>query len=210
MDHKEETVRVFCDECVWIRSIRDHFELLYESGEQRKKLLSEISNGFFSDLNIILLEYILLQKAKLTDPASSGKGKDNLSTNYVVSLEWPLDIEQTLSSINERINRFREKIIDARRKLLAHSDLKSHLERIEYGEFTVDDEKEFWIALKEFANTAHMATFGEPFEIESTQVDGDAHTLVHALKEAIDYGDIAESDPGFLLKRSGKCRYEDA
>ena len=209
MNHKEKVVKLFCKECIRVCGIREHFSVLYESGDTRKELLSEISKGFFSDLNIILQEYILLQKSKLTDPAESGKNK-NLTTNYIVSLDWPKEIQQKLDAANAKIGKFREKIVDARRKLLAHSDLESHLERTQYGSFTVEDENGFWTALQEFVNTAHMAVFDEPCEIEVPLVDGDAFTLVQALKEAVDYSDTVNSEPGFLLSRTGKQRYEDA
>jgi len=49
-------------------------------------------------------------------------GKDNLTTNYIVQLDWPDSVKQTLAAKNAELMAFRLKIQDARRKLVAHAD----------------------------------------------------------------------------------------
>ena len=56
MDHRQETVTAFCEECVWARAVRTHFAELFESGSVRHRLLAEIAKTIFQDLNVVLLE----------------------------------------------------------------------------------------------------------------------------------------------------------
>ena len=105
---------------------------------------------------------------------------------------------------------FRSKIIDARRKLIAHLDLNARLGLSGLGEFSENDEAAFWSDLQAFVNAAHSEAVGGPFEINATMPDGDVENLVHSLKEAVDYSDIIESDPGFLRTRAYAMRYKDA
>lgn len=86
-------VKAFCEECVWLRFIRTHFASLFEGNDRRGKLLHEVAGTFFHDMNLILAEYILLQQCKLTDPASSGGEKENLTTNFLLQLNWSSETE---------------------------------------------------------------------------------------------------------------------
>lgn len=210
MTDRRAVVKAFCEECVWARSIRTHFAALFEFNEPRRKLLAEVANIFFHDLNLMLIDYILLQQCKLTDPASSGKDKDNLTTNYILELEWSSQTRRILSAKNAELMEFRGKIVDARRKLIAHLDLSARLQPLGLGEFSESEETRFWSALQEFVNAAHSEAIGGPYEIDAAMVDGDVQSLIHCLKEGLDYSDAVESEPGFLLGRINKRRYKDA
>ena len=207
MDHRQKAVKAFCEECVWARAMRTHFSQLFESGEQLGRLLSEVANTFFHDLNIVLLEYVILQQCKLTDPASSGKDKDNLTSNYIVGLDWSDETRLALTTANAELMVFRPKIDDARRKLIVHSDLRARLELLSLGSFTEMQEQAFWAALQEFINIAHGEAFGGPFPLDASMPDGDALSLVHSLREAVDYDDLVKSEDGFLTRRIDKMRY---
>jgi hypothetical protein len=207
MDQRQQIVTAFCEECVWARSVRTHFKELFESGEARHQLLAETAKTFFQDLNLILHEYVLLQQCKLTDPASSGKDKINLSTNHILSLGWNPETEKSLRAANDKLSAFRQKIVEARRTLVAHSDLRSRLQPLALGGFTEAEEHDFWCALQCFANAAHMEAAGGPFEIDATMPEGDAVSLVHRLADAVDYDDLVESDAQLLTHRLDRKRY---
>ena len=61
------------------------FKYLYYGSEIRIDLLNEIAKHFFGELFYILLERLVLNVSKLTDPIGEGKRK-NLSLNYVHEL----------------------------------------------------------------------------------------------------------------------------
>lgn len=213
MDQKTELqnkiVTAFCDECLWVRSIRTHFEVLFESGEKRHELLAEVAKTFFSDLNLILIDYLLLQQCKLTDPALSGKDKVNLTSNYILTLNWSHEIKILLNEANDHLMCYRRKIIDARRKVLAHIDLKTRLNLVDLGAFTEAEENSFWCELQNFVNTAHNEVIGGPFEINAAMPDGDAVSLVRGLINAVDYNDMVNQEPDFFIKRFQQQRYRN-
>ena len=208
MDRRAAVV-AFCEECVWARAVRTHFEQLFELGETRHRLLAETAKGFFHDLNLILIEYVLLQQCKLTDPASSGGDKDNLTSNFLLGLGWSAETERVLEGSNERLMAFRAKVVNARRKLVAHLDVGARLQPLSLGAFTQDEERDFWSALQEFANAAHAEAVGGPFEIDAVMPEGDVGSLLHRLGEAADYDDLAAADPNFLTHRLATKRYRN-
>lgn len=208
--HRKDVIEKFCAACVWARTVRSHFSALFEFNQRRLELLEEVAAFFFHDLNKVLVEYILLQLCKLTEPASSGVGKENLTTNYVLELEWSVETLAALKSKNKELQAFRSKIEDARRKLIAHSDLKMHLENTGLGGFSESDELAFWRALQAFVDLAHSEAIDGPFPIDATMQGGDVLSLIHALKDGVDYESVVAEEKGFLLSRVGKRRYEDA
>jgi hypothetical protein len=210
MSDRRAAIEAFCEECVWARAIRKHFADLFEVNEERRELLSEVAHTFFHDLNLLLIEYILLQICKLTDPASSGKEKTNLTTNYILELDWTSETRKILREKNADLMRLREKILEARRKLIAHLDLRARLQTVGLGEFSESEEAEFWEALQAFVNAAHSEAIEGPYEIDATMPDGDVANLIHSLKEAVDYSYLVQNEEGFLLRRVNEMRYKDA
>jgi hypothetical protein len=211
--HRKEVIEKFCEACVWARTVRSHFSALFEFNQRRLELLEEVAAFLFHDLNIILIEYILLQLCKLTDPESTKVGKDrldNLTTNYIMTLEWSPETLNALKIKNNGLMAFRSKIVDARRKLIAHSDLRMHLESIGLGSFSESDELAFWKMLQEFVDLAHSEAIDGPFPIDVTMQGGDVLSLIHVLKDGVDYNAAVAEEQGFLLNRVGKRRYEDA
>lgn len=207
MNDRRLAVETFRDECVWARSIRVHFAELFESGHGRSALLGEVANTFFHDLNLLLVEYILLQQCKLTDPASSGVGKTNLTTNYLLTMDWAPATRLELERLNQQLLAYRAKVVDARRKLIAHLDLKTKLQTVGLGEVAESDEAAFWEHLQAFVNAAHDEAVGGPYEILCAMPDGDVLSLVHRLADAVDYDDLMKESPDLLVARSEKRRY---
>jgi hypothetical protein len=203
-------VLAFCDECVWLYSLRKHFTNLFESGERRQRLLAEVAETFFHDLNLVMIDYLLLQQCKLTDPASSGADKENLTTNYILGLNWTEGTANRLHAANLEIMKFRLGIDAARRKLIAHLDLRARLQAIDLGSFTPEEETSFWKSLQEFVDAAHEEAVGGPFDFKAAMPAGDVANLIHSLKDAVDYNDLHGQDGAFLLSRHGLRRFDDA
>jgi hypothetical protein len=204
---RAKAVRAFCDDCVWTKAIRTHFSELFEGGDRRLALLQETAGLFFHDLNIALLEYILLQQSKLLDPASSGRGKDNLTSNYLLTLDWTAQTRTRLKAANDRLMTFAAKIKTARNQLIAHTDLRARLKTFTLGSFLKTEEESFWAALQDFVNTAHEEAVGGPFDIDATTQDGDAMSLLHRLADAVDYDDMVKDDDAILQHRAAHRRF---
>lgn len=208
--NRAAVVSAFCEECAWLHCLRKHFTDLFESGERRRLLLAEVAETFFHDLNLVLIDYLLLQMCKLTDPASSGASKDNLTTNYILALNWTPKTAKQLHDANQDIMRFRARIDDARRKLIAHLDLRARLQPLDLGSFSPEDEAEFWGALRVFVEVAHEEAVGCPFDLDVAMPAGDVANLIHSLRDGVDYDDLHGQDGAFLLSRYGHRRFDDA
>jgi cation transport regulator ChaC len=209
-EERARIVNVFCEDCIWVHAMRDHFKALFESGDKRKSLLQECAKTFFGDLSLVLQEYLLLQIAKILDPHSSGAGKTNLTANYLLSLNWDSGTKAALEVEAVALNAFREKIAAARNKLLSHTDVQARVEGAELGEFLPEEEEQFWAALQRFVDAAHEDAIGGPCPIDSAAPEGDASSLIQVLVDAVDYADMVESNTALLVERSSKRRYDGA
>ena len=84
----DKTVKRFCEHCRSIKIVFNEYIILYETNKVRRQLLGKVAQNFFSQLHDILIEYILLNMCKLTDPAHSHK-RDNLTVEYMIELIGP-------------------------------------------------------------------------------------------------------------------------
>ena len=210
MSHRQEVVKAFAEDCAWVRTVREHFAVLFESGEKRQNLLGVVAGEFFHDLNLVLIDYLFVQLCRLTDPASSGKGRRNLTSRYILELDWSQETRALLDSSNRRLIEFRGKLERARSKLIVHADVDVRLGKLAEGEFTQQEEEVFWSALQAFVSAAYLEAFDEPFEIRLASQGGDAHSLVSHLIDAVDYEDMVQEDSELIMKRISLRRYGDA
>jgi hypothetical protein len=163
--------------------------------------MNKIAPSFFTDLMRILHEYLLLECAKITDPATSGK-YENFTVDFLVEkIYWPdnevilagmvslpdigKDIQRELKSLQTVTAGFREHIKVARHKLLAHLDRKSVLSGKLFGEFPEDEDQKFFDALQRLCNITHEACFGTIYGDMVPTRSGDVFDLMRALRNAV-------------------------
>ncbi len=185
--NSKEIVQSFVTECEKVKMAHDLFSALFDPGDERKReLLQSVAPKTFGDLNEILVGYMLLQFAKLTDPAKTGK-YENLTSNFIVEkLVWPREVKDRLSAINTRLMAFRAQIIDFRTKRGAHLDLDAHTSNPRtLGAFPQGAGVAFLRDLEEFLQVAiaHL----EPNEHVTLQIamSEDVHSLVLALAKSV-------------------------
>jgi hypothetical protein len=139
----------------------------------------------FHDLNGILIEHLVIQFCKLTDPAQTGK-YPNLTTNFILNeLPWPTDVQKALHEINDRLMAFRKHIEPARNKRTAHTDLIAQITPLgDLGQFPKGDDARFLADLQAFVDIAHQHLNGAPRPIHPGAAT-DTHQLVRALGKAV-------------------------
>jgi hypothetical protein len=76
----KEDVEAFADSCVLLRSEWVHFNTLFEGSDLKRELLQTIAPTFFSDLNRLFIEHLVLHICRLTDDAQT-MGRKNLTLN---------------------------------------------------------------------------------------------------------------------------------
>ena len=196
----KKAVKRFCDQVFWLRMVRRMYKELFEM-EDSLPLMKKTAWSFFEELNTILQNYLLLELAKVTDPPKSGT-KENLTVaNLVVSIDWPPDVREKLRSLNEATKGFRDQILEARNKLLAHLDKEAFLSQKPLGQFPEGEDEGFLKTLEEICNVAHKACFGQIFGQMVLTEPGDVINLKRALLTAAAFDQLLADSKGTEKKR---------
>lgn len=108
----------------------NEFKELFGTSSERIELLNRSASAFFGRLQSTLWESLLLRIARLTDPTSSGKGRDNATLHRLpgmVDLAIRSDIERLLKIVQDKCEFSR----DWRNRRIAHKDLQLALKASE-------------------------------------------------------------------------------
>lgn len=191
----QKTVKKFRDQVIWLRSVHRIYKELFESAETGS-LLDKTAQSFFDDLNTILINYLLLEFVKITDPAVS-KGEENFTIdNIIESVRWPTGVEEKLKVLNEEAKGFRAHIKKARNKLLAHIDKKTILSDKRLGGFPGGKDERFLTILEEIWNIIHKACFNSIGGTIQVSMIGDVEDLKKALKKALVFDRLFSESKG--------------
>ena len=182
----KEVIEQFCDQCYIIISRYKEYFFLYESdNKERLDLLNKTARDFFHNLQGILIERIFLDICKITDSSGSGE-KNNLTIKYILKeIEQDAKEKLGLDELSNKIHKFRECIVSARNKIIAHHDLKTITSNKILGVFSRSDDDAFWKNLQEFVNKIHNHYFENPFNFDDiVDCTDNAEYLILALKKA--------------------------
>jgi hypothetical protein len=200
----KEIVERFCDRVHWLVEIRHTYKVLFEDEiPSCQTLMSKTAPSFFTDLNRILQEYLLLESAKITDPATT-RGDENFTVDYIIQkINWPDDPAVTnrlislpqghksvlneLEALRAITDAFRNHIKTVRNKLLAHLDKKAVLSKTPLGLFPEGDDETFLDALQKICNITHEICFDTICGDMIPTHGGDVINLRRTLKEALAY-----------------------
>ena len=206
---KQKIVKRFCDQCCWIKIVYNEYCILYESGKiVRLDLLNKIAQNFFHDLQHILIDYLFLNICKLTDPAGCGK-KKNLTVKYILEQVDPqVQNELGLEELSGKIHQFRDYIVNARRKLIAHLDVDTIFSKEKVGAFPKSAHEQFWADLQEFVNRIHRHYLDGIFPLDAVNTDN-SEDLILALKKAAYFDQYFKNVLHSQLFEENHFRYRD-
>jgi len=217
ISYKDETAKEivdwFCDRVHRLISVRYIYKVLFEDEQPScQTLMEKTASSFFADLNRILHEYLLLESAKITDPATTG-GDGNLTVDFLVqNICWPndkailnnmtslpdddKDIQKELKSLQAATKEFRKHIKRARNKLLAHSDMEIVLSGTSVGAFPEGEDRKFFAALQRLCNIAHEACLGKIYGDMIPTRSGDVINLRRTLECAVAFNEALSESSG--------------
>ena len=152
--------------------------------------------SFFADLNTILHNYLLLEFSKITDPAKTGEKENFTVDNLIVSIDWPQDIRNKLTLLRDKTKGFRSHILQARHKLLAHTDKEVFLADRSLGEFPVGEDEVFLKTLQEVCDVTHEACFGSIFGQMILTMPGDVINFKRTLENALAFNGLLSESSG--------------
>ena len=181
--------------------------VLYEESEKRIELLNEVARCFFADLQNMWHEHILLDVCKLTDPSIQGKNR-NMTLNY-----WIEHIDSRLNHTQrQEINaakiicdETREKVFDARRKIIAHIDYAVTSKNKSLGAISREELNYFYQQVQIIMNIIYDTLKCGPCPIDLV-AQFDAKDLVERLKKAIHYDQLFGDD--FMRKHEEKQKWK--
>jgi hypothetical protein len=181
-------VKKFVDHCVILRAFWTHYQTLFEGSGLKRELLQSTAHKFFHDLNLMLIEHLILQICKLTDPEST-MGRRNLTLQFLTKngdfSASPRELAK-LKKIVGRIDAFRKRLLPARNKLISHLDLDAALGRKSLGGASIAAWRKFWLDLQDFVTIVHKRYVDarSPFYLNGVGMMSDADQLVRALQES--------------------------
>lgn len=177
----EEAFLTFREQCIWLQTCFNIHAALFESDEKTSDVLSSTAPQFFHDLNLILVEYCLLQVCRLTDPARSA-GKDNLTVEYINSL---LQDEGLLTSeildASNGLSLYRSLINDSRNWIISHADKRALLDSLPIGEHSEADISVFFENLYRYVDSVGTVVGVGPVDFRTTSGAGDSLDLLRHL-----------------------------
>ncbi|MFP5213037.1 MAG: hypothetical protein ACLGPL_06620 [Acidobacteriota bacterium] len=197
-----ELVKRFCGYVFRLKGIHYTFRELFHD-DTAHPLMEKTAHAFFLDLNEILLNYFLLEAAKLTDPITSGRErKENFTVaNLVETIEWPPDCLEEIYELKGVTDTFRGYIKDPRNKLIAHYDKQTVISGEIQGSFPEGEDEKFLKALERMCNIMSDVAFDEPVGKMVAPHPGDVLDLKKALQKAIAFDKLFTESKGNDLTR---------
>jgi hypothetical protein len=181
MMEAKSTMEQFLKLCAQVQIDYDIYRTIFRRNPLQMDLLQEIAPLCFGDLNHILIQHLLLQFCKITDPARMGKNA-NLTTNYILTeIDWPRKGHTKLNRINNRLMEFRRYVEVARSKRIAHYDLRMQTDQLEsLGGFPEGEDRQFLLDLEGFVKIAYEHVCGMPVAL-SLAIPHDTYRVIGAL-----------------------------
>lgn len=195
-----QDVEAFCNFCVSLRSTFRHFQILFpDDRDLRRELLQSIAPTFFGDINLLLIEHLILQICKITDPEESF-GRKNLTVKFLINNSdfsaAPGELDR-LKPLGDRMHIFRAKIVPARNRLIGHLDRHSVLDGKALGDADKSEWDQFWLDLQDFLHILHKR-YVDPaghFHLNGVGYLSDADSVVKALKESTYFHTLMSDNP---------------
>jgi hypothetical protein len=185
---KRRDLAKFIAHCIDLRACWWHYRTLFEASALRRDLLEAVAPKFFYDLNVMLIEHLILQICKLTDPEGTAKRR-NLTTDFLANnadfSKTPGDLKR-LRQLTRQMRSFRRRLLPARNKAIGHLDLRAAHRRKPLGGAPVAEWQQFWLDLQEFVALLHKR-YVDPevaFYLNGVGGTSDADQLAQALRES--------------------------
>ena len=179
----------FRSECIKLRNTFNVYHALYESDdEETDAALRQTACLFFHDLNDWLIQLLLLQIGRLTDPARTS-GRENLTVCWIVEEVGKVGrLIPEIDDLGAELMRYRQRNIrDVRNKYISHNDLKAFQCRQKYGQHRKDEAYGFFENLQKFTDEVGNAIGDGPLDYSVQAGPGDVQDLIRALKRQVDH-----------------------
>jgi len=173
----------------WIAQCWATYRALYESGSMTDDLMRRSAAWFFHDFNLIIIDYLILEICKVTDPSVT-MNRENLTVENLWDQLNAVGLiqggESEIRSAYEGVKKYRYLIKDARNRLVAHFDKESVLKGDGLGGHDADEVRLFFDNLEIFSDCVGRLTGVGPLSFKSgSPGKGDVLDLLKVLKRGL-------------------------
>jgi hypothetical protein len=157
-------------------------------------LLEKVAHVFFHDLNDIFIRAIIGDVCRLTDPPQTA-GRENLTIKLLAdgsNFANKTRERSRIDALTMSIHQFRDRLVEARNKRIAHHDRTVATNQIDLGAAPYEAWDQFWLDLQEFVNIFHTR-YIDPnghFQLNGIASLTDAEMLVKALRESTYFNEL--------------------
>src|SRR5579864_4384963 len=179
----KEEIEAFKNFCVLMRGTYEHIRKLSDD-EGGRNLLHRAAPIFFGDLNRILIEMLILEVCRITDPASAGKFDNHTVEFLAKNADFSSAPESAarLRELCDAINMFRDKLKPARDKRISHLNRQTVRDRITLGAASDGEWNNFWLNLQEFLSIIYERYVGSPMKLNDVGLLSDIDGLFKQLR----------------------------
>lgn len=174
----------FREECIWLTNCYNLYKTLYEGGPETDALLHRVAPALFLDLNRIVIDHILLQICKITDPATSRDRQNLTLANLNKDLQTVDLFSPEIELVSADLNAYREVIKPARDKLISHLDWKTVRDGQSLAAHAADEVNFFFAGLFRYTDLVGEACGIGPLDYRVSACTGDAIDLLRFLRQA--------------------------
>jgi hypothetical protein len=202
----KDDVAIFADYAVYVRSVYMHGRTLYETANDAdKSIMERAAPVFFGDLNKVLIEYVILQVCKITDPAKDVRGSENHTTGFFVAaadFSSEPDKGRRLAGLHASMQTLRGKLKPARDKVISHLDRNAALSKTIMGAASNDEWSQFWHDLDEFVAILYERYVSSP-PLQLLSVSGITDTLYlkRALRDGTHFNQLINGDDKYISRK---------
>ncbi|EJL7002277.1 hypothetical protein O1B18_003515 [Vibrio cholerae] len=195
----EKSIRKLLDDASYLHYRWELYKQLFASNSHRVDIINKTAPNIFVEFELLIIDYIVLEFSKLTDPAKSGKNK-NLTLEFLVSEVSRIDgceaLSQKLRTILDEINRHASIFRKIRHKKVAHSDLVTLLGTANslLPGILVEDVERLLSLVAEFMNEVESYFFDSEtcYDEGMTSYSCDGRALVMYLQKALAYQQLED------------------
>jgi hypothetical protein len=188
----KEPLKILVDQYMWIKALKRSVDVLFSNPKNIERM-ERLAREFFLQINTMMIHQLILSYCKITDPST--KMGTNLTIDYFTSIDG-CDIckNETIKRALENIISFRQYIVPARNKIIAHNDYKTYISFKEIGGFPEGKDDEFIIQieliLNELGKIINGSIYGDFVEV----LAGDVYDFVKALRYASGMKEMFEQE----------------
>lgn len=174
----------FREECIWLTNCYNLYKTLYEGGPETDALLHRVAPALFLDLNRIVIDHILLQICKITDPAQTGAQQNLTLANLNKHLQALNLYSSEIELVSDKLSAYREVIKPARNKLISHLDWKTVRDGQSLAAHAAEEVSHFFAGLFHYTDLVGEACGIGPLDYRVSACAGDAIDLLRFLRQA--------------------------